>query len=212
VTIVLVVGARPNFVKIAPILARLRACVGVHSVLVHTGQHHDDALSGSFFRDLEIPQPDVHLGVTSGTAPERLADMIARLASIFFQLATNGGNEALAKALPTRAKSDALLDARLKAPFPGDANDILYQWESSDDYNPSAGLERIQAAVLAINSTDDERYPAELGILEREIRRVKTGRVLLIPASPDTAGHGTTGSAKWYQRELGEVLQSAPRL
>ena len=135
----------------------------------------------------------------------------ARLASIFFQLATNGGNEALAKALPTRAKSDALLDARLKAPFPGDANDLLYQWESSGDYNPSAGLERIQAAVLAINSTDDERYPAELGILEREIRRVKNGRVLLILGSEDTAGHGTTGNARWWKRELEEILKSAPR-
>ena len=135
----------------------------------------------------------------------------ARLASIFFQLATNGGNEALAKALPTRAKSDALLDARLKAPFPGDANDLLYQWESSGDYNPSAGLERIQAAVLAINSTDDERYPAELGIRERENRRVKNGRVLLILGSEDTAGHGTTGNARWWKRELEEILKSAPR-
>jgi homoserine O-acetyltransferase len=135
----------------------------------------------------------------------------ARLASMFFQFATNGGNEALAKALPTRAKTDALLEARLKAPFPGDANDILYQWESSGDYNPSAGLERIQAAVLAINSSDDERYPAELGILEREIRRVKAGRVLIILGNEDTAGHGTTGNAKWYKRELEEILKTAPR-
>jgi homoserine O-acetyltransferase len=135
----------------------------------------------------------------------------ARIASVFFQFATNGGNQALAKALPTRAKTDALLEARLKAPFPGDANDILYQWESSGDYNPSPGLERIQAMVLAINSSDDERYPAELGILEREIRRVKRGRVLLLLGNEDTAGHGTTGNAKWWKRELDEVLKSAPR-
>lgn len=81
-TIVLVVGARPNFVKVAPILARLRQCRGVNAVLVHTGQHHDDALSGSFFRDLDIPEPDVHLSVTSDTAPVRLADIIVRLAPI----------------------------------------------------------------------------------------------------------------------------------
>jgi homoserine O-acetyltransferase len=136
----------------------------------------------------------------------------ARLASLFFQFATNGGNQALARALPTRAKTDALLDARLKAPFAGDANDILYQWESSGDYNPSAGLERIQATLLAINSSDDERYPAELGILEREIRRVKRGRVLVILGNEDTAGHGTTGNAKWWKKDLEDVLKSAPRL
>jgi homoserine O-acetyltransferase len=135
----------------------------------------------------------------------------ARLASIFFQLATNGGNEALNKALPTRAKSDAMLDARLKAPFPGDANDILYQWESTGDYNPAPGLERIQAAVLAINSSDDERYPAELGILEREIRRVKNARVVIILGNEDTAGHGTTGNARWWKRDLDEILKATPR-
>ena len=53
---------------------------------------------------------------------------------------------------------------------------MLYQWDSSRDYNPSPGLERIQAALLAINSADDERNPPELGILEREIKRVKHGR------------------------------------
>ena len=136
----------------------------------------------------------------------------AKFASVFFAIATNGGNQALYKAAPTRAAADKLLDARMAAPFAGDANDVLYQWDSSRDYNPSPGLERITATVLAINAADDERNPPELGILDREIKRVKNGRILLIPASPETAGHGTTGSAKWYQRELAEVLQSAPRL
>ena len=136
----------------------------------------------------------------------------AQFASVFFAIATNGGNQALYKAAPTREKADALLDARMKAPFPADANDVLYQWDSSRDYNPSPGLERIRATVLAINAADDERNPPELGLLEREMKRVRNGRILLIPASPETAGHGTTGSAKWYKRELAEVLQSAPRL
>jgi homoserine O-acetyltransferase/O-succinyltransferase len=135
----------------------------------------------------------------------------ARFASVFFAIATNGGNQALYKAAPTREKADALLDARMKAPFPADANDVLYQWDSSRDYNPSPGLEKVRATVLAINAADDERNPPELGLLEREMARVKQGRIVLIPASPDTAGHGTTGSAKWYKRELAEVLQSAPR-
>ncbi len=135
-----------------------------------------------------------------------------QFASVYYALATNGGNQALYKAAPTRAQADALVNARLKGPFAGDANDHLYQWESSGDYDPSAGLERITATLLAINSADDERNPPELGVLDKEIRRVKNGRVLLIPASPDTAGHGTTGQAKWWKAAVGELLQTAPRL
>jgi homoserine O-acetyltransferase/O-succinyltransferase len=136
----------------------------------------------------------------------------ARFASVFFAIATNGGNHALYKAAPNREKADALLNQRLAAPFAGDANDVLYQWDSSRDYNPSPGLERIRATVLAINAADDERNPPELGLLDREIKRVRNGRVLLIPASENTAGHGTTGRAKFYQRELAELLQTAPKL
>lgn len=135
----------------------------------------------------------------------------AQFASVFFGIATNGGNLALYKAAPTREKADQLLDQRLTGRFTADANDVLYQWDSSRDYNPSAGLERIQAVLLAINSADDERNPPELGLLDREIKRVKNGRVLLIPASDQTAGHGTTGRARLWKKELGELLQTAPR-
>jgi len=135
----------------------------------------------------------------------------AQFSSVFFALATNGGNQALQKAAPTRQKADDILNQRLSAPFTADANDVLYQWDSSRDYNASSGLERIQAALLAINSADDERNPPELGVLDREIKRVKNGRVLLIPASDQTAGHGTVLQAKFWQIELGEMLQAAPR-
>ena len=136
----------------------------------------------------------------------------AQFASVFFGTGTNGGNQALLAAAPTREKADAIIDKNLSAPFAGDANDYIYQWDSSRDYNPSAGLERIQATVLAINSADDERNPPETGVLDREIKRLKNGRVLLIPASDKTAGHGTTGQAKFWQAELATVLQGAPRL
>jgi homoserine O-acetyltransferase/O-succinyltransferase len=136
----------------------------------------------------------------------------AQFASVFYATATNGGNQALMSAAPTRDKADAMLNQRLIAPYTGDANDHLYQWDSSRDYNPSAGLERIQATVLAINSADDERNPPELGVLDREIKRVKNGRVLLIPASDKTAGHGTTGQAKFWKDDLAVVMKSAPRL
>ena len=66
--------------------------------------------------------------------------------------------------------------------------------------------------MLAINSADDERNPPENGVLDREIKRVKNGRVLLIPSSDKTAGHGTTGQAKFWKQELGQLLQSAPRV
>ena len=136
----------------------------------------------------------------------------ARFASVYFNLATNGGSQAYYKAAPTREKADQLLDARLKAPFTADANDVLYQWDSSRDYNPAPGLERIQGRLLAINSADDERNPPETGIMDREIRRVKNGRYFLIPGSPETAGHGTTAQAKFWKAQLGELLQTAPRL
>ena len=135
----------------------------------------------------------------------------AQFAAVFFAVATTGGNKALFKAAPTREKADQLLNQRLAAPFNGDANDLLYQWDSSRDYNPSKELEHIQAVLLAINSADDERNPPELGTLDREIKRVKNGRVLLISASDDTSGHGTTGRAKFYKRELADVLQSTSR-
>ena len=134
----------------------------------------------------------------------------AQFASVFYATATNGGNQALMSAAPTRDKADAMLNQRLDARFTGDANDHLYQWDSSRDYNPSAELERIQATVLAINSADDERNPPEIGVLDREIKRVKNGRVFLIPASDKTAGHGTTGQAKFWKSELAAVLQGAP--
>jgi homoserine O-acetyltransferase len=135
----------------------------------------------------------------------------AQFASVFYGLATSGGTQALYKAAPTRDKADQLLNQRLGAPFSADANDVLYQWESSRDYNPSAGLERIQAMLLAINSADDERNPPELGVLDREIKRVKNGRMLLIPASDQTAGHGTTFQARFWKKEVADVLQATPR-
>jgi homoserine O-acetyltransferase len=135
----------------------------------------------------------------------------ARFASVFFGIATNGGNRGYNKVASTREKADALLDSRLNAPFPADANDVLYQWDSSGDYKPQ-GLENIRATVLAINAEDDERNPNELGLLQREMQRVKNGRVMIVPAIEAGVGHGTTGSARWYVNELREVLEKAPRL
>ena len=77
--VALIAGARPNFVKLAPVRKALSARTGVTPVIVHTGQHYDDAMSASFFRDLEIPEPDVDLGVGSASH----AVQTARIMSAF---------------------------------------------------------------------------------------------------------------------------------
>jgi homoserine O-acetyltransferase len=92
-----------------------------------------------------------------------------RVASVFYVIATSGGTLAYQSLAPTREKADKLLDDCLAAPFAADANDLLYQWDSSRDYNPSPGMEHIQAALLAVNSADDERNPPETGIMDREL-------------------------------------------
>jgi homoserine O-acetyltransferase len=122
-----------------------------------------------------------------------------------------GGNQALYKQAPDYWKGDALIAQRLAVPFRGDANDTLYQWESSADYDPSLGLERIRAMVLAINASDDERNPPELGVMEEAMKRLKAGRYVLLQGGPDTRGHGTTGMAKLWSQYLAELLQHAPR-
>jgi homoserine O-acetyltransferase len=135
----------------------------------------------------------------------------AAVASVFYGIATNGGTLAYQKLAPTREKADKLLDDRLAAARVPDANDALYQWDSSRDYNPSPGLERIQAAMLAINSADDERNPPETGIMAAALKRVKNGKMYLIPATEETRGHGTTGMAKLWKEQVRELLETAPR-
>ena len=134
-----------------------------------------------------------------------------KLASVFYATGTNGGNLAYQKLAPTRAQADKLVDDRLAAPFRADANDFIYAWESSRDYNPSVALERIAAALLVINAADDERNPPETGLMENALKRVKNGRLHLIPASDETRGHGTTGMAKFYKQQLEELLKTAPQ-
>jgi homoserine O-acetyltransferase len=134
-----------------------------------------------------------------------------KFASIFYGTATSGGTLAYQKLAPTSAQADKLVDERLAAPFRVDANDYIYALDSSRDYDPSAGLERITATLLLINAADDERNPPETGVAEQALKRVKNGRLHLIPASDETRGHGTTGMAKFYKQQLEELLRTAPQ-
>jgi homoserine O-acetyltransferase len=134
-----------------------------------------------------------------------------KLANVFYATGTNGGTLWYQKVAPTREKADKLVDERLAAPFNADANDFIYAWESSDAYDPTPGLDKISAPLLLINAADDERNPPETGITEAAMKRVKNGRLLLIPASEETRGHATTGMAKFYTKELAAFLETAPR-
>jgi len=133
-----------------------------------------------------------------------------KLAAVFFGVATAGGPLNYQNRAPTRELSDKLVDDRLTAPMTADANDFLWQWGSSADYDASGDLDKIQAVVLAINSADDERNPPETGITAEAMKRLKNGKLYLIPASAQTSGHLTTSNAKFYVEQLRELLQAAP--
>jgi homoserine O-acetyltransferase/O-succinyltransferase len=128
-----------------------------------------------------------------------------------YRFASAGGTLGYQTLAPTAAKADKMVDEQLALAIPSDANDYVYQWEASHDYNPSASMEKIEATVLAINAADDERNPPETGITEAAIKRIKNGRIYLIPASTQTRGHLTTGNAKFYAEQLRELLQTAPQ-
>ena len=140
------------------------------------------------------------------TAPPRMM----KYAVAAYGLASAGGTLAYQALAPSAAKADRMVDDRLAALVTSDANDFIYQWEASHDYNP-AGLERIAATLLAINAADDERNPPETGVTETALKRIANGRLYLIPASPQTRGHLTTGNAAFYKQQLQELLQTAPQ-
>jgi len=116
------------------------------------------------------------------------------------------------KAAPTLAQADSVLEEYVANYVrTGDANDILYALESSEDYDPGPGLEKIAAPLLAINSADDLVNPPELGIIEREIKRVPHGRAIVIPLSDQTVGHGTHTKAVVWQQYLDELLRATEK-
>jgi homoserine O-acetyltransferase len=116
------------------------------------------------------------------------------------------------KEAPTLAKTDEVLDKFVEQISKADdANDVLYALEASHDYDPGPGLEKIQAPLLAINSADDLINPPELGILEREIKRVPHGRAIVIPLSDATRGHGSHTLAALWKDQLVRLLQESAK-
>jgi homoserine O-acetyltransferase len=147
-------------------------------------------------------------GFNNGNYTEQPAAL--RYAQAFFSFGTSGGTQAWHRIAPNREAADKVVEARLAERVTVDANDLIYAYEGARDYDPSGKLETIKARVLAINGGDDERNPAELGIVAREIKRVKNGRYYEVPASPQTRGHGTTSNAIYWKHLLPELLASAP--
>ncbi len=112
-------------------------------------------------------------------------------------------------AAPTRDEADRDLAQQMAARLAGrDANDLLYAFEASGDYDPSSGLARIERPLLAINFADDEINPPELGILDRAIQRVRRGKAVLIPATERTRGHSTHSYPVFWQQHLRTFLES----
>lgn len=103
------------------------------------------------------------------------------------------------KELPTREKADKFLEdfiaSRMKTT---DANDMIYYFDASRNYNPEPLLAKIIAPLTAVNSADDQINPPELQILEKDIKQVKNGKFVLLPITDETRGHGThTWPAIW---------------
>jgi homoserine O-acetyltransferase len=112
------------------------------------------------------------------------------------------------KEAPTLAKTDEVLDKFVNDYVKtSDANDVLYAVEASHDYDPGPNLEKIRAPLLAINSADDLINPPELGIVEREIKRVAKGREVVIPLSDKTRGHGSHTVAALWKDQLLSLLK-----
>jgi len=114
------------------------------------------------------------------------------------------------KSFSTRDATDAAVrDYAKRFVAEHDANDLLYAVNASRNYDPSAQLEKITVPVMFVNSADDFINPPELGIAEREIKRVKKGLFVLIPISEQSHGHGTHTWAALWQQYLKELLESS---
>jgi homoserine O-acetyltransferase len=109
---------------------------------------------------------------------------------------------------PTRAKANELYDGFISSYAKVDANDYLYWFESSYDYDPAPELGKIKAKLLAVNFADDELNPPEVGVMEREVGRVKNGRFVTVPASSNSRGHQSLSQAALWKNYVVELLGS----
>ena len=111
------------------------------------------------------------------------------------------------KDAPTREKADTVLQERITRGLQTtDANDMLYYFDASRNYNPEPQLEKIAAPLTAVNSADDLINPPELKMIDKDIQRVKKGKSVLLPITDQTRGHGTHSWPAIWQQHLAELL------
>ena len=113
------------------------------------------------------------------------------------------------KSAPTKKLADIMLENKLsKHAAKLDANDVIYQFEASHNYNPYPHLKKIKASLLAINSADDQVNPPELGIMEQTIKQVTNGEYVLLPITDETRGHSTHTLAKLWRHHLAQFISN----
>jgi homoserine O-acetyltransferase len=113
---------------------------------------------------------------------------------------------------PTRETAEAMMEKTLsRYASILDANDLIYAFDSSRDYNPQPFLSKIKAPLVAINSADDQVNPPELGIMEKEIKNVKNGSFILLPITDKTSGHGTHSNPKIWGEHLEQLLKNTEK-
>ena len=133
-----------------------------------------------------------------------------RAQSAWFGLATSGGNLKLQEAGATREMADAYVDAKKADQEVGDANDVMYMWNASRDFDPTPKLGDITAKVLVVLSQGDERNPVELPMLAKNMAMISDAELVVIPESAETSGHGTAFTASYYADELAAFMASLP--
>jgi homoserine O-acetyltransferase len=132
--------------------------------------------------------------------------------AVDFMLLLGGSPMQLQAQAPTRDAADKLLhESRQRLLARSDANDVLYAFDASREYDPAPLLPTIQAPLIAVNSADDDINPPELGILEREIAKVPNGKAVVLPITPRTRGHATHSFPEVWKQYLADLLERSRR-
>ncbi len=133
-----------------------------------------------------------------------------RYMSAWFGIATSNGNLRLQELGATREMADAFVDERKEKQKVGDANDVMYMWNASRNFDPTPKLGDIQADVLVLLSQDDERNPVELPMVEANMAKIPGAQLYIVPEDNETRGHGTTYNASYYADVLAEFMSQLP--
>lgn len=133
-----------------------------------------------------------------------------RYMSAWFGIATSNGNLRLQEIGATREMADAYVDERKEKQTVGDANDVMYMWNASRNFDPTPKLGDIKADVLVVLSQDDERNPVELPMIEANMAMIPNAELYIVPEDAQTSGHGTTFNASYYADVLAEFMAQLP--